>query len=482
MPIRTGQEYVSQLRKSKPTIWLKGKKVKNMNRHPSFRGLIESQAALYDLQHDPSKKRVMTYTSPLSGDLVGTSFMQPRTKEDLEQRRFTIQEWATYHAGMMGRSPDYMNTMIMALSSAAALLTDQDPMLAENMRSFYEHCRENDLALSHTFIGPKSIIREDSDAKSIAACIVDKNDDGIIIDGMRLMATKGGTTDEILVVSNTASLFSETDPHTFAFAIPTDTPGLQFICREPLSYGTSTYDYPLSSRFEEMDSIVLFDRVLVPWNRVFFYERVDIANKLYRESNVNHHITHQVLCKSIVKSEFALGVLQLMTDTTKVGHHPHVKEKIGEIIVTLEMLKALLLSSEVNAQVDRWGNMLPAKGPLWAARQYFPKMYPRIIEIMQLIGASGLVTIPSEEDFYSEIGHDLNFLLQSEPRDGYEKIKLFRLAWDLCMSAFGTRQVLYERFFFGDPIRKAEELYEIYDRSSCVARVEEFLKRHKKKK
>ncbi|WP_134701714.1 4-hydroxyphenylacetate 3-monooxygenase, oxygenase component [Ammoniphilus sp. YIM 78166] len=474
MAARTGQEYIHMITKLKPVLWFGGSKVDDPFASSTFRGLIESQAALYDIQSQPEKASFMTYLSPTSGMRVGTSFMQPKTKEDLEKRRKTTQEWGRFHAGMMGRSPDYMNTLIMALGTAAEVLSEQDPRFSSHLREYYQYCRENDLALSHTFIGPKIRVSSESE-RSIAARIVEENDNGLVIDGVLLMATQGGLTDEILVVSNSSASWLDLDPCTFGFAIPSDTPGLSFVCREALNYGGSTFNYPLSSRFEEMDSIVVFNRVLVPWHRVFFYGQPDVVNKLYRESQVSVHITHQVLAKNVVKTEFVLGILQLMTDTMNLGHRPDIQEKVGEVIVALETLRGLLFSSELQAATDRWGSMLPDYRPLLAARQYFPKLYPRMMEIMQWIGSSALMTIPSEETFQSPIGEDLIHFLKTNNQDGYERTKLYRLAWELCMSSFGTRQVLYERFFFGDPLRKAEELYRSYDRSDCIAWVRQFL-------
>ena len=64
----------------------------------------------------------------------------------------------------------------------------------------------------------------------------------------------------------------------FAFSIPSNSKGLKFICRESFVGGDSAFNYPLSSRFEEMDSMVVFDNVLVPWERVFYYDNSAVAN------------------------------------------------------------------------------------------------------------------------------------------------------------------------------------------------------------
>jgi 4-hydroxyphenylacetate 3-monooxygenase len=482
MPAKTGKQYIERVDNAQANVWIDGKQVKGkISEHPAFKGVMKSQAALYDMQFEKGKSDYMTYTSPTTGDKVGTSFLQPQTKEDLEKRRMMMREWALFNGGMMGRSPDYINAGMMAYGSAADMFGVQDPMFARNMRNYYEYCRENDISLTHTLILPQ-VNRAVNAAKLpdpyIAARIVEKRDEGVVIRGARLLATQGGITDEIMVFPSTLLKQTEEDnPYAFAFSIPNNTPGLKFICRESFDYGKSAFDHPLGSRFEEMDTIVVFNDVVVPWDRVFALENADICNRAYVESNAQVHMTHQVVCKNIAKTEFVLGILQLMVETINIGQFQHVHEKMSEVIIVLEIMKSLVIAAETNAKIDKWGIMTPDFKPLNVARNYFPKMYPRFMEIMQLLGASGLMAIPGEADFESELRPDLDKYLQAANADAYNRVKLYRLAWDTCMSAFGSRQTLYERFFFGDPVRMAGALYNWYDKQEYVDRVKEFLNR-----
>lgn len=482
MGAKTGKEYIERVNQAKANVWINGKQVEgDISEHPAFKGVMKSQAELYDLQHQPGKKEYMTYTSPSSGERVGTSFIQPRTKDELMMRRQMMQEWAVYTGGMMGRSPDYINVGIMAYGAAADMFGKQDEQYKQNMIRYYEHCRENDLSLTHTLIQPqvnRGVSASKLNDPYIAARIKEKTDEGVVMKGARLLATQGGITDEIMVFPSTLlKQGEEENPYAYAFSIPNNTPGLKFICRESFDYGKSSFDHPLGSRFEEMDTIVVFDDVVVPWDRVFALGDVNICNQAYNESNAVVHMTHQVVSKNVAKTEFVLGILELMAETINIGQYQHIQEKISEVIIALETLKAYVAASEANASIDKWGIMTPDFAPLNAARNYFPKIYPRFTEIMQLMGASGLMAIPTEEDFQSELRPDLDKYLQSANGDAYNRVKLYRLAWDVCMSSFGSRQTLYERFFFGDPVRMAGALYSGYDKQKYVDRVKEFLDR-----
>ena len=482
MGAKTGKEYIDRVDQARANVWINGKQVTGkISEHDAFKGVMQSQAELYDLQHIREKREYMTYTSPSSGERVGTSFIQPKTKDDLVIRRKMMQEWAVYTGGMMGRSPDYINVGIMAYGAAADMFGMQEAQYKENMIRYYEYCRENDLSLTHTLIQPqvnRGVSASKLNDPYIAARIKEKTDDGVVIKGARLLATQGGITDEIMVFPSTLlKQGEEENPYAYAFSIPNNTPGLKFICRESFDYGKSSFDHPLGSRFEEMDTIVVFDDVVVPWDRVFALGDVNICNQAYNESNAVVHMTHQVVSKNIAKTEFVLGILELMAETINISQYQHIQEKISEVIIALETLKAYVAASEANAKLDKWGIMTPDFAPLNAARNYFPKIYPRFTEIMQLMGASGLMAIPSEEDFQSDLRPDLDKYLQSANGDAYNRVKLYRLAWDVCMSAFGSRQTLYERFFFGDPVRMASALYSGYDKQKYVDRVKEFLER-----
>lgn len=472
----TGAEYIRRINHLKPNVWFEGKQIsENLSSHPAFKGVMKSQAELYDLQHDKTIQNKMTFRSPKTGERVGMSYLIPKTKEDLVKRRNMIQEWAKSTAGMMGRSPDYMNTVLTALASSAELLKGKKNCFPDHLISFYEKARDQDLSFTHTFINPqvnRSQFYLEDEEEMIAARVIEENEDGIVVKGARLLATQGGITDELFVFSAPGSLHPE---QAFAFSIPSNTRGLSFVCRESFAYKDSSFDYPLSSRFEEMDTIVVFDHVLVPWERVFFYNNVPASSSFFIESAFIPLALHQVASRQVVKTEFILGLVQMIVDTIQIGEYQHVQEKVSEIIVGLETMRSFLIRSEVEAERDQWGVMRPAQPPLIAAINTFPRLYPRFAEIIQQLGASGLMLIPSEKDFQSDIKEELHVYLQGATREARDRVKLFRLAWDLSMSSFGSRQTLYERFFFGDPVRLASHLYNAYDCDEYMERVDRFL-------
>ncbi len=480
MPIRTGAQYLEGLRNASTVFEIGGERqVGGVVDHPAFANVTRTYAGLFDLQCKPELAEVMTYESPSSGKPVSLSFLQPITQDDLVRRRRMMEVWAGWTMGMLGRTGDYLNGAVLAMAAAAPYFGQADARFGQNILRYYEHVRENDLLLTHTLIHPqanRSLRTHEQRDPSLAARVVRETDNGVVLRGARLLATIGPFADELLVFPSTVvKATAEDAPYAYALALPCDTPGLRFLCREPMDQRKSAFDHPLGSRFEEMDAVVIFDDVEVPYERVFILGEPELCNGLYTETSAVAFMTHQVVTRTIAKTEFFLGLASLMTDAIQIEGFQHVQEKLAEIIVALETMRALRRAAEADAAPSRWGLMTPAWAPLNTARNLYPKLSQRFPEIIRQLGASGLMALPSEADTVGPAAEDIERYLQSATLGGTERTRLFRLAWDAAVSSFAGRQELYEYFFFGDPVRMAGALLAGYERGPYTERVQAFL-------
>src|SRR5438270_3048880 len=397
MPARTGKQYLAGLREQEREVWLEGERVRDPTRHPGLQGGARAIASLYDMQCDPKLRDEMTYVSPTTGDRVGLSFIIPRTREDLENRRAMMLNWARTTCGMMGRSPDFMNVTYAAWAGPADYVAQGmgRPEFADNMRRYYEYIRENDLTLTHALINlqrSRTISGVFNLEEGTALEVVRETDAGIVVRGARILATLGPLADEIGVYSPRMARHAEThSPFAVSFAIPCGTPGLKFLCRESFDLGRSHFDHPLGSRFEEMDCIVFFDDVLVPWERVFLLYDVDRLNATPNVTHSTAHSAHPGATKNLAKCEFVLGMALLVPKTLGNAHLPHTEERIGELMLNTELIRACLRAAEADAATDRWGVMCPAILPVECTRNLFMTAYPRMIEILQLLGSSSFL-------------------------------------------------------------------------------------------
>jgi 4-hydroxyphenylacetate 3-monooxygenase len=481
MPARTGQQYIEGLREQEREVWLGGERVRDVTTHKGLAGGVRTIAQLYDMQHDPRLRAVMTCQSPSSGQPVGRSFDNPKTREALETRTRMILNWARASCGMMGRSPDFMNVTFAAWGAAAAYFGEKRPEFADNMRRYVEYIRENDLTLTHALINLQRA-RNASGMFNLeegtALQVMRETDAGIVVRGARILATLGPLADEIAVYSPRMARHTEDhSPFAVSFSIPCGAKGLKFLCRDSFDLGRSQFDQPLGSRFEEMDCIVFFDDVLVPWERVFLLYDVDRLNATPTVTHSTAHSAMQGAAKNLAKCEFVLGLALLMTQTLGNAHLPHSEERIGQLMLYTELMRACLRAGEADAKLDQWGVMCPAILPVECTRNLMMTAYPRMVEIIQLLGSSSFLLTPSEQDFAGPLRADIEQYLATDNSAAKDRVKLFRLAWDVTGSAFGSRQELYERFFASDPLTRARAMAAIYPKGEMMERVTEFLGR-----
>jgi 4-hydroxyphenylacetate 3-monooxygenase len=479
--IRTGKQYIEGLQDDRE-IWTRGERVKDVTITPGIMRGAQTLAKFLDRQHETAFQDKVTYVDE-NGIRCATSHKIPKSKEDILQRGSAFYEWAKWSNGMFGRTPDYKNASVMSFAAAPNFLaqgTKGQADFVKNMNNFYNEIRLNDKVLTHTLVNPTFSHLQASQGKfssQVALHVTKETDAGIIVNGARLLATLGPSADEIEVFPSTVLKSHEDNiPFAFAFAIPIATKGLKMICRDTYDHGKSNFDAPLASRYEEMDAVVIFDKVLVPWERVFLYGQPELCNQAFGATNAVVHMAHQVANGKLAKAEFMVGIMCAIAKATGRDKDPNTKGMIAEVMMMVETIRALLFSAEQQAHEDQWGNFIPLRSPLDTSRNLFPKMYPRMIEIMQLLGSSSLMATPSEADFSNEMSNDVEKYFQLQNMESRDRVALYRLAHDIAVSGFGNRQNLYERFFFGPPHIMNSVYFDLYAKDDKIDRVDQLLK------
>jgi 4-hydroxyphenylacetate 3-monooxygenase len=196
-----------------------------------------------------------------------------------------------------------------------------------------------------------------------------------------------------------------------------------------------------------------------------------MCNGLYNRTGIMPQIMHQFSTKNLAKAEFMMGLGFAIAKSTNIDQHLHVQGMLAELIQFAEFCRACLRASEADAAPGPAGVMTPAAMPLWSVRMMFPKMFVRMCEIIQILGAGGLVAVPSYAELDGPAAADVATYFQAANADAATRIKLFRLAFDAAVSSFSGRQQLYERYYSGDPVRLAGTLYGLYERDAYIDRI-----------
>ena len=469
MAVRSGSEFLKGLQDDRE-VWLEGERVEDVTTHPKLGRMAATLARLYDLQHAPETRDQMSFESPETGDPISLSYMIPETVDDLVRRRGAFEVTARESFGMLGRTPDYCNIILTGMRQMADVYGENDPQYTENIINYYKYVSENDLCLTHTFGHPqtnRSVDISELEDPYIALGVVDTTDEGVIVRGAKLLATLAPFSDEIL-----APIYRPLRPdlpdsarYAIGFSIPVASPGLKFVCRESYDRGHSSFDYPLSGRFDEMDCMALFDNVLIPWDRVFAFNDVEFGNKNLGRALLWRQYMQQVAVKNIAKLDFMLGITYKIAEAIGINIYSHVQEKISEIVDIRATVNAYMRAAEADAAPYYGPGIWPAAEPWHAMRHWFPDAHTRIVWIIEQLSASGLMLTPTQSDVDGPIADLIAKYYQGASVDAHDRIRLFRLAWDLVGTQFGSRQALYERFFNGDVVILRQRRYAGYDYS-----------------
>jgi 4-hydroxyphenylacetate 3-monooxygenase oxygenase component len=458
-----GRSYLESLRDGRE-VWVRGERVKDVTAHPAFAPACRELARIYDLQSAPDTRETMTSVTE-SGARESVSYLMPKTAFDLLRRRRNGEIWARESFGMFGRYPDFCAAITVGFNDVGDELAKLDPRFAENAARYHRFAAENDLCLSHGLHDPamdKSLRPEQDPDRCLR--IVKELDSGVVVRGAR-MVTLGALSNEILIAP-TYPLNEREREHAIWFAIPAATKGLRQICRAPFAPNRKGFDHPVSTRFDEPDSLAIFDDVLVPWDRVFLAREPLAAARLFR-SRVMTWASYAAAVQLLAKLELFIGVGHLMATTCGMADRPNLLAELGELVTYAQVFQSIVRAAEVDCQTTSGGHMAPAS--LIHQRAFITLVSERLVSILEHIGTSSLIFVPTSEDFQvPELKPFLELYGRGKDFSAVDRARLSRLAWELTADSFGGRQQLYERLHSGDPATIIAAVYQRYDKTKAV--------------
>jgi 4-hydroxyphenylacetate 3-monooxygenase oxygenase component len=476
---RTGEEFLAGLRATAREIWVDGERIDDVTSHPKLAGAAKTLAAVFDCQHRYASECLIA--DPETGEPINISHMLPRSKDDLRRRQVGLVRLSEVTMGLMGRTPDYMNMKFSGFASAPWVWAGPDGRNqrgADNLVAYQRRLARSDVSLTHTIIQPTIDKRTDTQVVGNRVTIrkVGETADGIVVRGARVLATLAPFADETTVYP-ALPLPPGTEDYALAFAIPLDTPGLKFLCRDSAAaVGADVFDRPLSSRFDEQDAFCIFDDVFVPWDRVFIDGDVDIYNSI-RETGFLINMTSQSTTRALTKLELAYGLATRMAEA--IGDHsPATIDMLGELACYVQVTRnAVELSIEHGWERERDGAWFPDGRALDPMRALLATWMPRVAEIITLIGSHNLLTTPSRSQLDDPALRPLidELLHGADGTPADERAALFRLAWDFVGSALAGRGFLYERFYLTSATRNRQILHQTFDRTRPLELTEAIL-------
>jgi 4-hydroxyphenylacetate 3-monooxygenase len=474
-PLRTGVDYLRALQDGRQ-VFVEGERVADVTRHPAFREAARSVARLYDIAAEPENREMMTFPSPATGAPVLRAYQIPRTHADLRARRLFSEKWAEATFGLMGRTPDHVAGFFCGYAAVPGVFADAGQGFADNVVAFYEHLRDNHLFPSYAIVPPQIDRSKPAYKQSdptLYAGVVKERDDGIVIAGAQQLATAAVLSDYIQL-SCIHPLQPGDENYANCLAVPVNAPGLKLYPRRPFApQAANSTDYPLTSRFDESDSLVVFDNVFVPWEHVFIYRNLEACQDQWWKTPAHLYGNHQAQVRYAAKLRFMIGLAKRMNEMTGHDANPAVQIVMGELASLVSIVESMLLAQESLATIED-GVLWPSRTTLYSVMALQSEFNGRMLETIRELVGSGMITLPSSfRDFENpDIAHDIDRYMGSGSADAKQRVALMRLAWDFIGTEFGSRHQQYEKFYGGAPYVVKQNVYRSYDFKRATALVD----------
>jgi len=471
MPVRTGADYIGALRDGRE-VWHAGRRIKDVTAHLGFSGTIRTLADLYDKQHAPEFRDVMTFEQ--EGERISCSYLAPKNAEQLARKRRNIEFWAEQTLGQMGRYPDFCAQLVVGLLDWTYAIEKENQQWADNARQYYLHCRKNDLCLTHAltdqYYDRTRRVSEQSDPDLILH-IVGESKKGAVVRGLRTLATLAPISDEVLVYPNRPRDADEAD-YAIAFAIPMNTPGLKILCRDLYAEHADPERHPLTTRFDEVDAALIFEDVVVPWERVFVYKNPQLlAGIMY----IHTWAQYSTMLRLVTKLEGFLGVAQLLTEYGGRNKSASSQILLSSLMQDIEILRSCIQVAEAKGYVTPGGSWAPRLSA--AYRVHSIEASDRAERTMEGLLTSTLMLSGGASDLNSDVGPLVERYFRGGAPSTREHLRLMAIAADMVMTPFGKRSQLYERLQSGEVDRMRQRLYGQYQDPAPAERMREFISR-----
>jgi 4-hydroxyphenylacetate 3-monooxygenase len=467
--LRTGDQYIDGIKNDGRRVFIDGEEVADVTSHPAFRDAVRSIANLYDIASDPANRDLMTFASPATGEPVNRIWQVPRSQSDLHARRAAIARWSEATLGLMGRSPDHVAGFFVGWVSAPEVFARNGAgERADHLLRFFEFLRDRDVFITYTIVPPqidRSKPMHQQEPADLYAGVVGERDDGVVIRGAQMLGT-GTALSDYVCLSQVTPVRPGDENHAINVAVACNAPGVKIYSRRSYAAAaSSTFDYPLASRFDETDSLVVFDDVLVPWEQVFVYKDIEICRDQWWATGSHAMGNHQAQIRLCTKLQFLMGLAKRIADMNGVAAIPAVQTLLGDMASYAAMLEGLVDAQIATCTTNANGFVEPGRQALYAAIVLQAEVYPKMLNLMRELCGGGVIQLPSSVlDFDNpEIRADIDRYTQSPGYSGEERVKLMKLAWDLIGSEFAGRHDQYEKFYAGPPFVVKTRMYQAYD-------------------
>jgi len=469
--IRTGEEYKESLADGRE-VWIDGERVSDVATHPAFKPIVDVRARIYDLAHCASTAETMTYADDETGEICAIGGKPPANKQDWRAKHAAVETVLDDVGGVVTRVGDETVGEMWSLYDGQDVLNEIDPSFSANIR---DHVRR--AALLDPFHvsantdpkGDRSRHPREQDP-DVLLHVVRETDSGIVVRGAKF-ETAAAYANQAFVKPTIGDWGNDTlSEYAVGFIADMGAAGIRHICRSGFAGRLGSDDYPLSSRFDEIDTMIVFDDVQIPWEDVFFYRHTRAA--AFIRATLHRYSMYSFVQRHLRLADLLLGLAYANVSQTGVKAHQGVREKIAQLACYREGIAAHLTASIELAKRSPGGLLMPNQALLYTGRVHACSQLPKMMHLVRDLCGCQISLVPSAAAFRApDSAQWLSKYFKVGDIEAEDRRKMLAYARDLLNSDYAGHRLTFQLFAQSPPFSHLLAVYNNYDFGPAVERM-----------
>lgn len=464
--IRSGEDYRSSIRDGRE-VWIDGERVDDVTTHPAFKPIVDIRARIYDMASEDRYSRLLTYVDDATKQQCATSLKPPTCAQDWHDKRAAVDAVLHDIGGVVTRVGDETVGEIWSLKDGRDVLAEVDAQFVDNVdRHVLRVVLDDPFHVSGNTDpkGDRSKKPQDQDPDMLLH-LVKETDEGIVVRGAKY-ETAAAYSNQAFVKPTIANWGNDQlSDYALGFICDMGAPGIKHICRSGFAGRKDPRDYPLSNRFDEVDTLIIFDDVLVPWENVLFCRHTRAA--AYIRSSLHRYSAFPFVQRILYVADMLIGAALFNVRQTGLDNQQAVQEKLALLACYREGIDAHLIASIANAERSPAGLMMPNQSLLYAGRVHACSKLPEMMHIARELCGGQICITPDAASFahpetapWLEKYYSVNELWDSDDRR-----KLLAFARDLLNSDYAGHRLTFQLFAQSPPFAHLNAVYRTFDYS-----------------
>lgn len=472
--IRTSEEYRESIRDGRE-VWINGARVEDVPTHPAFEPVVDIRARIYDMAHEPATRDVMSYADPESGERFAIGSKLPLSKEDWHAKRRAVDAVLDDIGGIVTRVGDETVAEMWSLYDGQEVLDEIDPSFSEHIRAHvYRAARLDPFHVSANTDpkGDRSKRPQEQDP-DVLLHVVRETDSGIVVRGAKF-ETAAAYANQAFVKPTIADWGQdELSDYAVGFLAEMGARGVKHICRASFVGRAPADDYPLANRFDEIDTMIVFDDVEIPWENVFFYRHTRAAS--FIRATLHRYSMFAFVQRFLRYADLLVGTAYTNALQTGVKMHQGVREKLAELVCYREGIDAHLVAAIEHAEPSRGGLLMPNQALLYTGRVFACSQLAAMMHLARDLCGGQICVTPDAAAFRNpETAPWLDKYYRIGEWASDDRRRLLAFARDLLNSDYAGHRLTFQLFAQSPPFAHLLAVYNNYDFSGPLELVRRY--------